>query len=135
MYVDRQVLRRLCRARELLLDEPAASIPMIAAAIEMSPFHFIRRFEAIFGATPHQHRIAARLERARHLLAADRSVTEVCFEVGFSSLGTFSDTFTRRVGETPSSYRRRFVQSPGIAVVPGCLGLMTLLPGRNFREA
>ncbi len=139
--MDRDVLRRLCRARELLLDEPARSIPEIAGAIAMSPFHFIRRFEAIFGATPHQHRIAARLTRARHLLALGHSVTEVCFEVGFASLGSFSDTFTRRIGETPSGYGRRtrvLVQVPGVIprqLVPGCLGLMALLPERSFREA
>jgi AraC-like DNA-binding protein len=141
VFVDRDVLSRLCRARELLLAEPTRSIPDIASAIAMSPFHFIRRFEAIFGATPHQHRIAARLMRARHLLALGHSVTEVCFEVGFASLGTFSDTFTRRVGETPSGYRRRtrvLVQVPGVIppqLVPGCFGLMALLPERSFREA
>ncbi len=74
----------------------------------MSPFHFIRQFEALFGVTPHQFRIRSRLDHARRLLAADRhSVAEVCMEVGMSSLGSFSDQFTRRVGETPSEYRER----------------------------
>jgi len=69
----------------------------------MSPFHFIRQFEAVFGATPHQFRIQTRLDRAKQLLAlSDYSVTDVCLEVGFSSLGSFSDLFARRVGAPPS---------------------------------
>ena len=128
-----QALRRLCRARDRLRsgDEPAPSIPEVAGEAGMSPFHFIRSFAAVFGETPHQHRIGARLERARHLLArGEHSVTEVCVEVGFSSLGSFSGLFTRRVGRTPSGYRREVrasVQVPGglpAAVIPGCLLLM-----------
>lgn len=137
MFVDRDVLRRLCRARELLRDDVGHSIPEIAAAIEMSPFHFSRRFEAVFGATPHQHRIAVRMSRACDLLARGHSVTEVCFAVGFASLGSFSDAFARRVGEPPSAYRRRAVVQVACAlpVVPGCFGLMAMLPERSFREA
>jgi Helix-turn-helix domain len=107
------------------------------------------RFEAVFGLTPHQSRIHARLDAARQLLATGRySVTEVCMDVGFSSLGGFSALFTRRVGETPSAYRRRTratVQVAGSVAgppTPGCLSLMAFLPprtetppGRNFREA
>ena len=97
----------------------------------MSPFHFIRQFQAVFGETPHQLRIQARLERAKHLLAlSDYSVTDVCMEVGFSSLGSFSDLFSRRVGLPPSAYRRRvrvFMPAPdGLSpqLAPGCLTLM-----------
>jgi AraC-like DNA-binding protein len=139
--------RRLCRARELLTDLPDRPLHVddIARKVEMSPFHFIRQFESVFGVTPHQFRIARRLELARRLLAkGDHSVTDVCMEVGFSSLGSFSALFARRVGETPSAYRRRMrvmVQVPGTvpaALVPGCLSLLGLLPRgafRSFREA
>lgn len=124
---------RLCRARDRLretYDRPL-SIRDIAKEAAMSPFHFIRRFEAVFGRTPHQFRIEARLDRARALLAlSDYSVTDVCMEVGFSSLGSFSDLFARRVGAPPSAYRRRVravMHVPGVrphAIAPGCLTLM-----------
>jgi AraC-like DNA-binding protein len=132
--------RGLCRARDLLrdLDAPALSVPAVARAAAISPYHFIRQFHAVFGVTPHQMRIQARLDRARELLERDRaSVTDVCLEVGFSSVGSFSSLFTRRVGTPPSAYRRTQVQVPAdlIAMVPGCLGALTRLPIRNFREA
>ena len=124
------------------------SIKELAREVRISPFHLIRQFEAVFGVTPHRFRQAARIERARHLLATGRhSVTEVCMDVGFSSLGSFSVLFTERVGETPSAYRRRMrpmVVVPGTVpevLLPGCLTLMGRLPAtafsslRNFREA
>jgi len=111
----------------------------------MSPYHFIRRFEALFGVTPHQFRIRARLDEAKLLLAKGQlSVTEVCMEVGFASLGSFSDLFARRIGEPPSAYQRRarvMVRIPAAypqELFPGCLSLMCRLPEsafRNFREA
>jgi AraC-like DNA-binding protein len=141
------VFRGLCRARDLLHDVPERplSVEEVARVAGISPFHFIRQFETVFGLTPHQFRIQSRLDRARRLLAAGgHSVTEVCVEVGFSSLGSFSDLFTRRVGETPSGYRRRaraMITVPGKlprALFPGCLSLMGSLPPsafRSFREA
>lgn len=144
---NRANLERMCLARDLLnpIQDESPSIEEVARLVRMSPFHFIRRFDAFFGATPHQFRINARLERARHLLAqGQHSVTDVCLDVGFSSLGSFSDLFTRRVGEPPSAYRRRarsMVQVPGILpphLTPGCLTLMGRLPPdvfRNFQEA
>jgi AraC-like DNA-binding protein len=124
---------RLCRARDLLRevhDEPI-SIRAVASEAAMSPFQFIRQFEALFGETPHQFRIQARLDKAKELLAlSDYSVTDVCMEVGFSSLGSFSDLFARRVGTAPSAYRRQirsFMYVPGKLpkdLTPGCLTLM-----------
>ena len=126
------------------LQQPL-SIEHIAREVRISPFHFIRQFEAVFGLTPHQFRIQSRLERAKLLLAmGQHSVTEVCMEVGFSSLGSFSDLFRRRVGTTPSAYQRQarvLVQVPATFppdLFPGCLSLMGCLPPtafRNFREA
>jgi AraC-like DNA-binding protein len=120
-----------------LLEErdPPLSINDLAREVHISPFHLIRQFEAVFGETPNQFRQASRIELARRLLAAGQhSVTEVCMEVGFSSLGSFSLLFTRRVGEAPSAYRRRMrpmVVVPGTVpeiLIPGCLTLMCLLP-------
>lgn len=143
--------RRLCLARELLREqrEPSRSIAEIAREVQVSPFHFIRQFEAVFGVTPHQFRIQTRLDTAKHLLAGGHySVTDVCMELGFSSLGSFSALFARKVGESPTAYRRRvraFVQVPGTIpaeLTPGCLTLMCRLPAsafspsfRSFREA
>src|SRR5262245_63920736 len=113
-----------------LHDRPL-SIQHVAREVAMSPFHFIRQFEAVFGSTPHQFRIQARLDRAKCLLAlSDYSVTDVCLEVGFSSLGSFSDLFARRVGVPPSVYRRQvrtLMAVPGVLpplLTPGCLNLM-----------
>jgi transcriptional regulator GlxA family with amidase domain len=119
-------------------DQPL-SIRAIAKDAGLSPYQFIRRFHAVFGETPREYRIRARLDRARELLlVSSLSVTDVCLEVGYSSLGSFSDLFARRMGEAPSAYRRRMrplVQVPGTMpeqLVPGCLSLMCLVPGRPF---
>ena len=81
----------------------------------MSPFHFIRRFEALFGETPHQFRTRERLTAAQRLLARGDSVTQVCLEIGFTSLGSFSTLFARRLGLSPSGYQRRLRRSVFIA--------------------
>ena len=110
MLLRHASFRNFCHARELLSEysENQRSVKSIAQEIAVSPFHFIRQFEAIFGVTPHQFRIQNRLEEAKLLLAkGEYSVTEVCMEVGFSSLGSFSDLFTRRVGSSPRAYQRR----------------------------
>ena len=147
MLLKDDTRRRLCRAREILADvrDTPVTIEDIADEIEISPFHFIRQFQSVFGATPHQFRIAQRIALAQRMLAqGNRTVTEVCMEVGFSSVGSFSALFARRVGETPSGYQRRarkMVVVPGIippALVPGCFSLMAYLPPeafRSFREA
>jgi AraC-like DNA-binding protein len=127
------VLVRLCRARDMLreIHDPKLSLREVAREAALSPYHFIRVFKAVFGETPHQVRIAARLDKARHLLSVgEQSVTDICVEVGFSSLGTFSHLFARRVGSPPSVYRQRLrsmVQVPGTIpqhLIPGCLSLM-----------
>ncbi len=147
MLVKRTTLLDLCRARDLLCEagDGAWSIEDVAGAVAMSSSHFTRRFEAVFGLTPHQYRIRWRLERAKHLLVlGNDSVTDICLDVGFTSLGSFSALFSRRVGVTPSAFRRSYrpmVQVPGMlphALAPGCFGLMCLVPPdafRSFREA
>ena len=80
----------------------------LARIAEMSEAHFIRTFHATFGEAPHRYLQRRRVERAMFLLrTTDRSVTDVCFDVGFSSLGTFSRTFHDIVGETPTAFRQR----------------------------
>jgi AraC-like DNA-binding protein len=116
-------LTRFCLARDRLREvrEDSLSVQAIAQEARVSLFHFIRRFEAVFGETPHQFRIRARIERACELLASgDSSVTDVCMQVGCSSLGSFSRLFTERVGMTPSAWRRQARRGPA----PGCLTLM-----------
>ena len=141
MLLAPDVFRRLCRARDMLGDAPEeeSSIREVALTVDLSPFHFIRQFEALFGLTPHQFRIRCRVDRAKRLLAhGELSVTAVCMEVGFSSLGSFSDMFSRRVGAAPSVYRRRaraLVQVPDCLVVPpapSCLDVLTFLPKSAF---
>lgn len=134
--------RRLCRARDVLRDADAQglSVAELARQSGISPYHFIRQFQALFGQTPHQLRIAARLERAKELLVADgASVTDVCMTIGFSSVGSFSSLFARRIGASPTAYRRAHVQVPAALspLVPGCLGMLARLPAslRNFRDA
>lgn len=145
MLLRHEGFRKLCEARDRLRDvaDEGDTIEAIAARVGISPFHFIRQFEAVFGVTPHQYRIEARLALARDLLADDgASVTDVCMAVGFSSLGSFSAMFTRRVGETPSAFRRRMRHAPAdnpasaVSRHPGCLSLIAALPAdRSFREA
>jgi len=93
------------------------SLPDISAQANLSPYHFLRVHKLAYGETPHEFLTRLRIERAKTLLArGSHNVTEACFEVGFSSLGSFSMLFNQRVGLSPSEYRRH-VRS-GI-VVPG----------------
>jgi AraC-like DNA-binding protein len=144
--IHAELLQRLCCARDLLRqceDEPR-SVSAVARASGLTRFHFIRLFKAIFGETPHQYRSRSQIERAKHLLIlTDGSVTEVCMAVGFSSLGSFSALFSRRVGISPSEFQRQYRRMAGTprrlppSLIPGCLSLMAMSPMKesNFREA
>jgi len=139
VLIGPETFRRLVRARELLTGDTRAVLTVreVAKQVRLSRFHFIRQFAALYGTTPHQLRTRARIERAKGRLAAGLSVTEVCFETGFSSLGSFSALFARAVGAPPSRYRRS-VQVPASLtrlIIPGCFGLLSQLPSRNSREA
>jgi AraC-like DNA-binding protein len=97
----------------------------------MSEAHFIRSFRATFGETPHRYLQRRRVVRSMLLLAeTDCSVTEICFEVGFSSLGTFSRTFREIMGETPTAYRKRAT----VQAVPTCFTMAWARPS-SFGEA
>ncbi len=100
--------RRLLRARDAMDRSYAEPLDVraVAAVAHLSEAHFIRSFRAAFGETPHRYLQRRRVERSMFLLReTDRSVTDICFDVGFTSRGTFSRTFREIVGETPSSYR------------------------------
>ncbi|QGN34599.1 helix-turn-helix domain-containing protein [Microlunatus sp. Gsoil 973] len=126
--------RRMLRARDAMdrtYAEPL-DIPALARIAHVSESHFIRAFAATFHETPHRYLQRRRVERAMYLLRnTDRPVTEICFQVGFSSLGTFSRTFTAIVGETPTAHRRR---GP-IAPVPGCFVMAWTRPSATDRTA
>jgi transcriptional regulator GlxA family with amidase domain len=102
--------RRMLRARDAMdrtFAEPLC-IPRLANIAEVSEAHFIRTFRATFGETPHRYLQRRRVERAMFLLrSTDRPITDICFDVGFSSLGTFSRTFHDIVGESPTTFRQR----------------------------
>jgi AraC-like DNA-binding protein len=108
--VDLDELRRLRRARDRMDREyvQPLDVPALARTALMSPAHFSRRFREAYSETPYSYLMTRRIERAKALLRrGDLSVTEVCFAVGCTSLGSFSARFTERVGQSPSSYRAR----------------------------
>jgi len=123
--------RRMLRARDAI-DRTYAQpldIPALARIAHASEAHFIRTFRATFGETPHRYLQRRRVERAMFLLReADLSVTEICLEVGFSSLGTFSRTFRDIVGTSPVAYRQRAVSVP----VPTCFIKTWMRPAARF---
>ncbi len=115
-------LAHLRRTRDLMDREFASplDVPALARAALMSTAHFSRQFRAAYGETPYAYLMTRRIERAKALLrGGDLSVTEVCLEVGCTSLGSFSARFTQLVGETPTAYRGR--DHSALAGVPGCI--------------
>ena len=125
----------LRRARDRIDREYASPLDVeaIARGVHMSAGHFSRQFKLAYGETPYSYLMTRRIERAMALLRlGDLSVTEVCFEVGFSSLGTFSTRFTELVGVPPSVYREK--ASGDMAGVAPCVAKQVTRPIRN-REA
>ena len=119
--------RRLLRARDAMdraYAEPL-DVRAVASVAHMSEAHFIRSFRATFGETPHRYLQRRRVERSMFLLReTDRSITDVCLDVGFGSLGTFSRTFREIVGESPSAYRA----GHGPIVAPNCVQMAGTRP-------
>jgi transcriptional regulator GlxA family with amidase domain len=126
--------RRMLRARDAM-DRAYAQpldVPALARIACVSEAHFIRTFRATFGETPHRYHQRRRVERAMFLLReTDDSVTGICFDVGFNSLGTFSRTFRAIVGEPPSAYRRH---APALPAAPACITMSWMRPS-SFGEA
>jgi transcriptional regulator GlxA family with amidase domain len=120
---DTLLARHLLRARDLADGRYAEPLDVeaLARAAHVSPRHFARSFRRTFGETPYQYLLSRRLERARHLLrTTDLSVAEVCLAVGFTSVGSFTTTFRRHVGLSPTEYRRRHRGPSAIDRVPLC---------------
>lgn len=122
------VYQRLCRARSFIdhcYDHPL-SLDQISSQACFSRYHFLRLFRQAFKKTPHQYLIERRIEKAKELLIADKlRVTDVCFEVGFQSLGSFSSLFHKYVGHAPVIYRQRIKEREAARKkVPGCFLVM-----------
>ncbi|HZI92211.1 MAG TPA: AraC family transcriptional regulator [Thermoleophilaceae bacterium] len=132
--------RRLLRARDAMDRSyaDALDIEAVADSVHLSRAHFIRSFRETFGETPHRYLQRRRIERAMSLLReTDRPVTDVCLDVGFTSLGTFSRTFHEIVGTSPSAYRKREQAAPRAAIragVPGCMVMAWGRPSSTFGE-
>jgi AraC-like DNA-binding protein len=130
--VTPEELVHLRRARDLIDREYARplDVPAIARAALMSPAHFSRQFREAYGETPYSYLMTRRIERAKALLRrGDLSVTEVCMEVGCTSLGSFSTRFTELVGESPSAYRAR--DHAALEPVPACWAKIVTRPTRR----
>ena len=130
--VNLEDLVRLRRARDTMDRDYAKplDVPALARGALMSAGHFSRSFRAAYGETPYSYLMTRRIERAKALLRrGDLPVTEVCFEVGFTSLGSFSSRFSELVGESPSAYRARSHDAG--AAIPPCVAKVHTRPVRN----
>ena len=126
--LTRPTYRRLVTARELLHARyrERMSLGELAAAVGLSDFHFLRAYRQAFGQTPHQHLTRLRLEQAKRALARGEPVTEVCFDVGYASLGSFSSLFSRATGRSPRAWQREVRTLVSVPAdlprlyIPGC---------------
>ena len=130
--------RHLLRAKALAdarFFEPL-DVDDMAAAAGLSRAHFSREFRRAFGESPHQYLLTRRLERAASLLRmTDRSVAYVCFSVGLQSVGSFTTSFTKTYGASPTAYRAAYPPAVAHAVVPSCIVRAYGRPqGSTFRE-
>src|SRR3954467_4925444 len=130
--------RHLLRARDLAdarYFQPLG-VEEMAAAAGLSRAHFSREFRRAFGESPHAYLLTRRLERAAALLrATDRSVADICFSVGLQSLGSFTTSFTRTYGVSPTAYRAAHPPAAERALVPACVVRAYARPQRRtFRE-
>jgi AraC-like DNA-binding protein len=126
--IEAEVYQRLCRARAFIdhcYDHPL-SLDQISSQACFSRYHFLRLFRQAFNKTPHQYLIERRIEKAKELLSADNlRVTDVCFEVGFQSLGSFSTLFHKSVGHAPVTYREKARETKTAKrQIPGCFLVM-----------
>jgi AraC-like DNA-binding protein len=130
--------RHLLRAKDLIdarYRDPL-DVPAVAKAARLSPAHFSREFRRTFGETPHQYLLTRRLERAAALLrSTDRSVADICFTVGLSSVGSFTTSFGRTYGCTPTAYRAAHPPATHRARIPTCVLQAWARPrSSSFRE-
>lgn len=124
-------LVHLRRSRDLIDRDYAQplDVPAMASAALMSPAHFSRKFRAAYGETPYTYLMTRRIERAKALLRNGMSVTDTCFAVGCTSLGSFSSRFTEIVGQPPSQYRAR--DHRGCEFIASCVSMVATRPRRT----
>jgi AraC-like DNA-binding protein len=130
--------RHLLRAKDLADSryfEPL-TVDDLARAAKLSRAHFSREFRRTFGESPHAYLLTRRLERAAALLrSSDRSVADICFSVGLQSIGSFTTSFTRTYGVSPTAYRASFPPASDYALIPTCVARVYGRPQRRtFRE-
>ncbi|GGX42674.1 helix-turn-helix domain-containing protein [Saccharospirillum salsuginis] len=134
--LHKHLLNRLCKARVLLrqADADSLSVPEVARSVGLSTFHFIRLYKSVFGETPNQCQIRARIDKAKDwLLTTDISVTRICMDTGCSSTGSFTTQFKQQVGLSPRAFRYRYRSQRKVrptlpdSLIPGCFSLM---PGK-----
>jgi AraC-like DNA-binding protein len=131
-------VRHLLRAKDLAdsrYREPL-DVPALARAAHLSPAHFSREFRRTFGETPHQYLLTRRLERAAALLrTTDRTVSDICLTVGLRSVGSFTTSFGKLFGLSPTAYRDSFPPAVTRARIPTCIQQAYARPqSRSFRE-
>ena len=138
MVADQPPARHLLRAKDLADRRyaDALSVADMAQAAHLSPAHFSREFRRVFGESPHRYLLTRRLERAAALLrTTDWSVADVCMAVGLTSLGSFTTSFGRMFGKTPTAYRASVPPPAAWAMVPACVLRANGRPRhRTFRE-
>ncbi len=136
--VDQPPARHLLRAKDLAdrRYSDALTVADMARAAHLSSAHFSREFQRVFGESPHQYLLTRRLERAAALLrTTDWSVADVCMAVGLTSVGSFTTSFGRMFGRTPTAYRASYPPAAAWAMVPGCVLQANGRPRhRTFRE-
>ena len=142
-YPKVYLYKRIVQAKLFIDANYADKIDLenIADEAFFSKFHFMRLFRAIYGKTPHQYLISVRIEKAKQLFEANKTVSEVCYAVGFDSASTFSGLFKRLTGFTPSSYlqqqrqiKKRISEEP-CSFVPSCFALKHgWIKNSNFEE-
>jgi AraC-like DNA-binding protein len=134
----RHPTRYLLRAKDLIdarYREPL-DVPTLARAAHLSPAHFSREFRRTFGETPHQYLLTRRLERAAALLRnTDHAVVDICFDVGLSSVGSFTTSFSRTYGLSPTAYRAAYPPAVVRAMIPTCLQLAWARPRSSKRSS
>jgi len=130
--------RHLLRAKDLVdaRYQDALDVPALARVAHLSPSHCSREFRRAFGETPHRYLLTRRLERAAALLRnTDRGIMEICLAVGLRSVGSFTTSFARAYGVTPTAYRASFPPASRYALIPACVLRAHGRPQhRTFRE-